>query len=473
MNHPSKLSVLFLALLLPAAAACPSTGEGDDPIAFGRQAVAAALTARGLKAEIGVEIKAGGLPESYALSFQDGKASIQASDNNGALYGALELAERVLRRGGEVFSGGPVAGKPFLRDRGWNIFLTLPWDYDKAETDYDPEALTDPDRWWFANDGFWRTLFDLMARARLNWLDLHGTWDVSVTDAPNLYAYFIPSDKFPNVGVSRAVKEANLRQLRKIIRMAHARGVRVSLMAYEARFRTPHAPAPYPENEADLFAYTREVVEKMIRRVPELDAIGFRIGESGHGEAFFQCYLEAVQASGRDIPLVTRSWLARKPRVVPLAKASSDFTVEIKYNGEQWGTPYMVVGGRMAGWYSYSFEDYLSDSGTPDAVRLWPGHPASGGSWPAQPYKVVWQVRANGTHRILPVYNPAAVRQAVKSMPLGTASGFVVEGLETYYPKSPRYYLADPADAYCDWTHERDWMYLNLWGRLGYDPDTP
>ena len=470
----TKFWPVVIAGILLFAAACAPPSENDDPVAFGRKAVNEALAARGLKVEVDIRVKGSGLSESYALAFKDGKASVQAPDKNGALYGALELAERISRRGDSAFGGGAISGKPFLRDRGWNIFLTLPWDYEKAETDYDPEALTDPDRWWFANDGFWRTLFDQMARARLNWLDLHGTWDVSVTDAPNLYAYFISSAKFPKVGVSPKIKEANLRQLRKIITMAHARGVRVSLMAYEARFRTPHAPAPYPENEDDLSAYTREVVEKMIRQVPELDAIGFRIGESGHGEAFFQCYLEAIEASGRDIPLITRSWLARKSRVVPLAKASSDFTVEIKYNGEQWGAPYMVMGGRMAGWYSYSFEDYLSDSETPAAVKLWPGNPApEGGSWPAQPYKIVWQVRANGTHRILPVYNPAAVRRAVKSMPLGTAAGFVVEGLETYYPKSPRYYLADPADGYVDWAHERDWMYLNLWGRLGYDPDTP
>ena len=354
------------------------------------------------------------------------------------------------------------------------MFLTLPWDYAKNDTDYDPRALVDPERWWFANDGFWRTLFDQMALARLNWLDIHGAWDISVTDAPNLFAYFVQSEKFSKVGVAPEIKAANLRRLNAIIRMAHARGVRVSLMAYEARFRTPHAPAPYPENEADLYDYTREVVEKMIRQAPGLDAIGFRIGESGHGEAFFNSYIEAVKASGRDIPLVTRSWLARKSRVVPLAKAARDFTVEIKFNGEQWGAPYMLMGGRMAGWYSYSFEDYLSDALTPDAARLWPGNKTAGGeTWPAEPYKIVWQVRANGTHRIFPFYNPGAVRQAVRSMPLGTASGFVVEGLETYYPKSPRYYLADPKDAYCDWTHERDWMYLTLWGRLGYDPDTP
>jgi dienelactone hydrolase len=469
-----KLRILLVILVVLSLFSLAVLAQVDDPVSFGRKAVEEALAARDLKASVDIQTKGTGLPESFTITFKRGTASVLASDSNGGLYGALELAERIRRQGGSTLKGGPISGRPFLRDRGWNLFLTLPWDYAAANTDYDPAALVDPNRWWFANDGFWRTLFDQMARARLNWLDLHGTWDISVTDAPNLYAYFIQSEKFPKVGVDPEIKAANLSQLRKIIRMAHARGVRVSLMAYEARFRTPHAPAPYPENEAGLYAYTREVVEKMIRQAPELDAIGFRIGESGHGEAFFNCYLEAVKASGRDIPLVTRSWLARKSRVVPLAKASRDFTVEIKYNGEQWGAPYMLMGGRMAGWYSYSFEDYLSDSGTPDAARLWPGNPApGGGSWPSQPYKLVWQVRANGTHRILPIYNPAAVRKAVLSMPLGTASGFVVEGLETYYPKSPRYYLADPNDAYCDWIHERDWMYLNLWGRLGYDPATP
>jgi len=471
MTKPCRLFAILAAVGLLAVVAF---AQADDPVAFGRKAVAEALAARGMKTPVEIRVGGTGLPESYSITFKNGAAFVQAPDPNGALYGALELSERIHRRGAEAVEGDPITGRPFLRDRGWNIFLTLPWDYAASNTDYDPRALVDPERWWFANDRFWQTLFDQMARARLNWIDLHGTWDISVTDAPNLYAYFIQSDRFPNVGVASDIKAANLRRLNTIIRMAHARGVRVSLMAYEARFRTPHAPAPYPENEADLYAYTREVVEKMIRQAPGLDAIAFRIGESGHGEAFFNCYTEAVKASGRDIPLVTRSWLARKSRVVPLAKASRDFTVEIKYNGEQWGAPYMVMGGRMAGWYSYSFEDYLSDSGTPDAARLWPGNPVPrGGSWPAQPYKIVWQVRANGTHRILPVYNPAAVRRAVRSMPLGTASGFVVEGLETYYPKSPRYYLADPNDAYCEWTHERDWMYLNLWGRLGYNPDTP
>ncbi len=462
-----------VALLVLSAGAVRAEGPAD----FGRRDLAAALSARGLARTV-VDVKVGGagVPESYRAAFdaKRNRLEISAPDANGALYGALEMAERVRRDGAAALRDGPVAGRPFLRDRGFNMFLTLPWNYAANDTDYDPRALTDPARWWFVNDGFWRSLLDQMARARLNWLDIHGAWDVSVTDAPNLYAYFIASERFPKVGVAPEIKAALLRRLNAVIAMAHERGIRVSLMAYEARFHTPHVPEPYPETEADDYAYTREVVEKMIRQAPGLDAIGFRIGESGHGEEFFKCYLEAVAASGRDIPLVTRSWVARKSKIVPLAKASRDFTVEIKYNGEQWAAPYMLMGGRMAGWYSYSFEDYLSDSSVPDAARLWPGNPArGGGTWPAQPYKVVWQVRANGTNRILPVYNPDFVRRAVKSMPLGTATGFVFEGNETYYPKSPRYYTADPKDVSCDWTHERDWMSFTLWGRLGYDPATP
>lgn len=128
----------------------------------------------------------------------------------------------------------------------------------------------------------------------------------------------------------------------------------------------------------------------------------------------------------------------------------------------------------MAGWYSYSFEDYLSDSGPGKAKTLWPGNTAaSGEKWPAQPYKIVWQVRANGTHRIFPFYNPQWVRRTVRQMPVGTASGFTVEPMDAYFPKSPDYYQANPDDHYCDWVHQRDIMYLTLWGRLGYDPSTP
>ncbi|MSR62721.1 MAG: hypothetical protein EXS08_09800 [Planctomycetes bacterium] len=449
--------------------------SGEDPrIEFARNALTAALTQANARVDTAFTLVPALGKEAYRIHFEGAKAVIDGGDANGAMYGALELAERVAARGSEACQG-VIEGKPYLAERGLNVFLTLPWDEEKNEPDYAPAALTDPARWWFANADYWRTLLDEMARSRLNWLDIHGTYDIQTTSFPNLYAYFVDSKSFPEVGVDSAIKKKNLAQLNHVIELAHARGVRVSLMSYEARFYTPHDPTPpYEETEAADYAYTREVVEAMIRGAPALDAIGYRIGESGHGGDFFRCYPEAVAASGRDIPLVTRSWITRRAKVVPLARAASDYTVEIKFNGEQWGTPYPLAGGRVPGWHSYSFEDYLSDSSAmsgPAAKRLWPGNDsAEGERWPDEPYKIVWQVRANGTHRIFPFYEPALVRRTVGSMKLGTAGGFTVEPLNAYFPASPRYYTADPADIAFRWIHQRDELYLMLWGRLGYDP---
>jgi len=456
------MNVIALCLVL----ALTLTG---GPLEFGSAELENALRDVGLTIDtIEAGIDGTGAPESYDIRFEGGKAFIRGADASGVMYGALELAERVKAKGRNAFDGETITGRPFLKQRGLNIFLTLPWDYEKNNTCYDPQALVDPQRWWFQNEDYWRSLLDSMARSRLNWLDLHGMWDVSVTNAPNLYAYFIQSEKYPQIGVAPKIKAANLQQLNHIIEMAKNRGIQVSLMAYEARITIPHNPKPaYEQTEKLAYDYTREMVEKMIRQAPGLHTIGFRIGESGRGGDFFNCYLEAVKNSGRDIPLFTRSWVTTKAKVVPLARKSSDFTVEIKYNGEQWGAPYPIAGGRAAGWYSYSFEDYLSDSSREGAVKLWPGH----GDWPHEPYKIAWQVRANGTHRIFPFYEPGWVRRSVKAMRIGTAVGFTVEPLNAYYPASPRYYMADKNDLYCNWIHERDELYLLLWGRLGYNPD--
>ena len=443
-----------------------------NPMLFGRDAIEKEI---GNKiANIEYKVEPSKQKEAYSITSKNGKVSIVGSDEVGAMYGAFEFAERLHQHPDTAWNTN-VSAKPFLADRGLNLFLTLPWNYAKNDTDYDVAALTDPNRWWFHNEDYWKTLLDQMAHARLNWLDIHGSWDISVTSAPNLYAYFVTSPSFPKVGVPQAVKDKDLSQLNHVIDLAHERGIRVSLMAYEANLRIPQNNNPgYDSTEANIYKYTKEVVEQMIRNAPGLDAIGYRIGESGKGESFFKCYGEAVKASGREIPIITRSWITRKQRVLPLARASKDFTVEIKYNGEQWGAPYPVAGGRMANWQSYSYEDYLSDSGNAPAAKTWEGNDADGGNkWPSEPYKIVWQVRANGTHRIFPFYNPRWVKRSIEAMKMGTASGYTIEGEDAYYPKSPDYYLKDPKDKYCEWIHQRDEMYWMTWGRYGYDPNTP
>src|SRR5437667_10782881 len=120
-----------------------------------------------------------------------------------------------------------------------------------------------------------------MAESRLNWLDIHGTFDIGVTDFPNLYPYFVHSTQYPLVGVSATIQASNLAQLNHIIGLAHARGIKVSMMSYSTLLSIPQNPnPPYDNSEQTAYNYTREVVEQMIRGAPGLDAIGFRIGES-------------------------------------------------------------------------------------------------------------------------------------------------------------------------------------------------
>ncbi|MSR46192.1 MAG: hypothetical protein EXS13_03860 [Planctomycetes bacterium] len=468
-------------LTLFGGSPAPDGPPAADPIAFGMERLAVAGIASD-RTQVMIDPKLG--REAFAIEPAGPLVQVSGGDPAGAMYGLLELAELVRCGGTRAVADARTSARPFLADRGMNIFVTLPWSDARHDTDYDPAALVDPARWWFQNESYWTTLLDQMAEARLNWLDLHGTWDIATTGAPNLYAYFVHSEVFPEVGVAPDIKAANLARLNWVIERAHARGVRVSLMSYEASLSTPHRrEPPYPNDEATAFTYTRDVVERLIRSAPGLDAIGFRIGESGRGGDFFRCYVEAVEKSGRDIPLLTRSWVTRKEMVVPLARAASDFTVEIKYDGEQWAAPYPFSGGRVANWHSYSFEDYLSDSTTHDArsgtgapapKRLWPGHvTADGERWPDEPYKIVWQVRANGTHRIFPFHEPDWVRRSIEPMRLGTASGFTIEPINAYFPATPTYYLVDAAARPCDWIHQRDELYLFEWGRLGYDPTTP
>jgi len=246
--------------------------QASGPMAYGQEQLADVLGKANLQSwstKIATTIKKDLPKEGYVIRSDGKTVSIMAGDQNGALYGQLELAERVQLSGAKAFSRGEINGKPFLEDRGWNMFLPLPWDYDKNFVDNDPAALIDPNRWFFQNEDYWKTLFKQMAWSRLNWLDIHGPYDLDTTRFPNLYAYFIQSDKFPLVGVDPEIKKKNLDRFNWIIREAHRHGIRVSLMSYEARFDTPHnLKPPYKGDEAEVYEYTKEVVEKMIRQAP-------------------------------------------------------------------------------------------------------------------------------------------------------------------------------------------------------------
>ncbi len=151
--------------------------------------------------------------------------------------------------------------------------------------------------------------------------------------------------------------------------------------------------------------------------------------------------------------VATRTWAVQKPDILSLAAYGGPETiVEAKYNGEHLGPPYVVAGGRMPVWNSYSYEDYLD---------------------PPTPYRFVFQVRAGGTHRIFRYANYTRTRRAVRTLGMSPrVHGFTLEAAHAYFPQRD-FYHANPADSFSPWTFRRDELAYLLFGRLGYDPDTP
>ena len=378
--------------------------------------------------------------ESFAIARHGSDIFVVGRDSTGTMYGLLELAERVGMDGLKALEiGKPIIQSPFLEFRAVNPFLTLPMPTDKE--------------WWFHSEDFWNGYLDMLARSRINWLDLHGMYDIVSTHFINMLPYFTSSQRFGYVGVGPEEAKKNVEMLRKVIRMAHARGIKVGLMNYHATWTIPSNPnPPQPQTERYLAEYTSEAVAQLLSKLPELDMFGFRIGESGMKEDFYRVsYLKGIAESGTHPELFTRSWGASREKITDIANENdSPVYLEIKYNGEQYGEPYQVAGGRMSGWRDYSYQDFLS--------------------YP-RPYKVIWQVRTNGTHRAFRWGNPEWVARTVRSATLGDAAGISVEPLNTYYPMTDFMHKHGVKHDKIHWGYERDWFFYELWGRLAYNPD--
>lgn len=452
------------AVQLPAnAAACVRWAAGD---------LDAALRSAGLNpenAEVMVTLppsSISSLPptisveeQSFSLAVNHGAVTIQAGGAVGAMYGLEELTEQVrnepnLHRGSLPPTWNRMAGslrattqKPFLTIRADNMFIHTSGTSEPMPPNGYPLSLN--------NLPMWRAYIDMLARDRYNLLDLHGAYDLESTYFPNLYPMLVHVPEYPDAG-NEAAQKRNLASLRAIITYAQSRGVRVALMNYSAangfggQYRHQASVTGVPADH--LADYTAKAVTSLINSLPDLYMLGFRVGETAQPASFFQdAYLKGIAESNRPgIHLYTRSWLTTKSQLVPIARAAKDgFDIEIKFNGEQLGLPYQALQG--PGYGSYSYQGYLDV--------------------PAD-YRILWQVRANGTHRFWSWENTDFIRRTVRSCRLGNALGYTLEPESAYFPSAPDQYYRSAADQHTySYIWQKNWMWYYAWGRLGYNPN--
>ena len=368
---------------------------------------------------------------SFRLEAKGGAVTITSADEVGAMYGLQEFAEQV-SNGGACGSWERVAATlssteqhPFVEFRADNPFCHVK-----------PLLIKDV--------AMWKSYLDMLARARFNVLDLHGGYDLNTTSFPNLLPQLVHVPEYPTAGDTNDQDES-LADFKEIVAYAKQRGIRVALMNYSAA-----APGV---SASDLADYTARAVAALLRAVPDLQMLGFRVGESGQPESFYRdAYLAGVAASGRkDVTLYTRSWGASQYKLEDIARAAAGgLDIEIKYNGEHLGLPYQAIQGYGG---AYSYQGYLR----PDA-----------------PYRIIWQVRANGTHRFWAWEDSEFIRRTVHSFRLGNALGFTLEPHIAYFTPYATAYYQSPADKRVyRYIWEKHWAWYFAWGRLSYNPDLP
>jgi hypothetical protein len=376
--------------------------------------------------------------EGFSLEIINNLVYVVGGDAVGAMYGVQELTEQINNAAIEedwaqlLAALKPTKQKPALEIRADNAYIHV-----------NPLSLHD--------QTMWQGYLDQLARCRYNLLDLHGGYDTETTEFPNLLPMLVTVPEYPNVGV-KAEQDVNLADLKAIIAYAKSRGIRVGFMNYSAT--VPDLPT------ASLQDYTIKAVARLLRDVPDLYMLGFRVGESGQNEEFFkQAYMRGIDQSGRkNVRLYARSWLAKRENLEVIAGANGGaFDVEIKYNGEQLGLPYQALHGKQGeganGVPSYSYEDYVR---------------------PGVPYRIIWQLRMNGTHRFWTWADTTFIRRTLRTCTFGDARGCSIEPFTAFFPESPSAYYSDQDDIRVyEYMWQKYWMTYFAWGRLAYNPDLP
>lgn len=443
----------------PARVESAPAPSGVSPVRHGEAELARALAAAGSQARVRVALAGDSAAapalaragitldpraESFAIVSDPTETLVVGRDESGALYGALELAERLATDGAAALPlRAPVSASPLVPIRGANLFLVMPV----------PGETT----WWFRDEGFWSAYLELLTRARMNFLDIHGMYNLANTNCPNALLYFATSATHPDVGAPAADREANIRMLGRVVAMAAERGIRVGLMSYRSDTSLDAERRGAKLDAAGLEVYTREAVRDIAERVPALWRLGFRIGESGHPASWYTgTFVEGLNQTRAQTGLSTRTWMTKKAEIMGLVRSTTrDTLVEAKYNGEQMGPPYPIAGGLMThpeSWFSsYSYQDYLD---------------------PPAPYTFVFHIWAGGTNRVFRYASYDRIRRTVPTTLLGSASGFSMMPTHAFYPQFD-FWHRDARDRFSPWAFRRDELEYLLFGRLGYDPGTP
>jgi len=389
------------------------------------------------------------------------------ADAVGLMYAALDTAERIgwAQAGDDPFAHvRDTSESPFMVDRSVSMYT--------MHRAWFEERLHDPD--------YWETYFDMLAASRINSYVIIFGYECAGFMAP-MYPYFFDVETFPEVqfnGLSSEEQARNAEALRRVIRLAHARGIRVRLGIWDHIYRarvqaggiawaprkvdkdTPHTV--YGVTAGNLAPYTKAALRKLLAVFPEIDGIQFRMhGESGLTHDEIPRFWREVFSMLRELKPTLRFDLRAKglpDEVIENAIAEDlPFRIGTKFWMEQIGMPFHPT-------HINPQNQRDRRHGYADLLRF------------PKRYDVHWRIWSAGTLRMLLWGNPEHVRRFVteSATVYGGRSFEVNEMLATKMLGLPHdrepFKLHVPAARHYDYEIERYWHFYQVWGRISYHP---
>jgi hypothetical protein len=275
---------------------------------------------------------------------------VAGSDDRGVMYAELDVADRV---GWGTDPGAPLAEvreaaeRPDVRERAMSVY-TMNRAYWESR---------------FYDKDYWARYLDLLAKNRFNSLVVVFGYENGGFLAP-CYPYFFDVEQFPDVrmvGMTGQQQRRNLDALNRLIDMAHARGLSVTVGIWDHIYRggvqgggisgadkVPQKPTPglvWGLTEKNLTAYTCAALAEFLRLVPGVDAVQFRMHDEsglkgGEQEAFWREVFRVMKEHGPKDRFDARAKGLPDSVIDAGLEADVNLRITTKYWMEQMGLPF-------------------------------------------------------------------------------------------------------------------------------------
>ena len=390
------------------------------------------------------------------------------SDARGLMYAALDAADRISwskQSADPLRHVSDVDEQPDILERAVSIYTMQRAHFESRLYD----------------TAYWERYFNLLAKSRINSFVIVFGYENGGFMAPP-YPYFYDVDEFPDVqfvGITPAEQQRNTQAFRQMIALAHARGIDVVPAIWDHIYRggvqgggiedadvgaeSPTSSLVWGVTAENLAPYNKAAMRKFLEVFPEIDGLQFRMhGESGLTKEEIPVFWHEIFTMIKQLKPSLRVDIRAKQLPDEVIDDALDqglsFRVATKYWMEQMGLPFHPVHVNPPNQKSrrHQYADLLK--------------------YP-QKYKVHWRMWNGGTTRVLLWSDPEYARRFAESAHLYNGNSF-----EVNEPLAAKM-LAQPHDAtpfalhnaqyrHYDWEFERYWHFFQVFGRMGYNPET-